>query len=94
MCRQGRPNVAITASQIEEMFDLGFTVAQMASHYRISRPTVYKLLAEEGKVYQERYSEPTDLQLDSVVREIKQSHPNAGETNVIGHLRAGNIRVP
>ena len=65
----------------------------MASHYRINRPTVYKLLAEAGKVYQKRYSELTDLQLDSVVREIKQSHPNAGETNVIGHRRARNIRV-
>ena len=76
------------------MFDLGFTVSQMVSHYRISRPTVYKLLAEAGIIYQERYSELTDLQLDSVVREIKQSHPNAGETNVIGHLRARNFHVP
>ena len=55
---------------------------------------MYKLLANAGKPYQERYNELTDLQLDSVIREIKETHPNAGETNVIGHLRARNIRVP
>ena len=89
----GRPNVAATASQMKNMFELGFTVSQMASHYHISRPTVYKLLTESGVEYSARYKTLSGAQLDAKITEIKRTHPNVGEVNVMGHLRAMNIQV-
>ena len=63
----------MTPSEVKDMFDLGFTVAQVAAYFSITRPTVYKLLAEAGIQYTERYNELDDLQLDSVIRGIKET---------------------
>lgn len=89
----GRPNVAATALQVKNMYELGFTVSQMASHYHISRPTVYKLLAGAGIQYSTRYNSISDSELDSIITEIKRTHPNEGEVNIMGHLRARKLHV-
>lgn len=72
---------------------MGFSIAQMASHYHISRPTVYKLLADANVEHSSRFSNLTDAQLDGIVAEIKPTHPNTGEINIAGHLRARQVKV-
>ena len=83
----------MTPVQIMEMFDMGFTVTQMATRFNLSRPTVYKLLSEPGIDHSARFTIIDDSQLDRIIAEIKEAYPNAGEVNVIGHLRTRGIRV-
>ncbi len=90
---KGRPKTDVSPVQVREMFDLGFTVSQMATRFNLSRPTVYKLLSEAGIEHSARFTGIDDTQLDRIIAEIKEAHPNAGEINVIGHLRARKIRV-
>lgn len=68
------------------MFQLGFTVTQIAARFCVSRPTIYKLLRDAGIVLSQRFTAVNDNELDRTIREIKETHPNAGEINVIGHL--------
>lgn len=91
--RPGRPGVTVSSADIKNMFELGFTVAQMAKRHNISRPTVYKLLEDADIDHPARFTNIDDNQLDAIIAQIKITHPNAGETNVMGHLRARKIKV-
>ena len=75
------------------MFDLGFSITQMGARLGVSRPTIYKLLSDAGIDHSGRFNSITNAELDRIISEIKISHPNAGETNIMGHLRARNVRV-
>ena len=59
----------------------------------ISRLTLYRL-EEEGISRHLTFTSISDIQLDTVVREVKNSHPNDGERLMIGHLARRNIIVP
>jgi len=60
----------------------------------ISRSTLYRRLEEEGISHETRYSDMSDSDLDSLVREIKRAHPNDGERLMIGHLSRYGVTVP
>ena len=75
------------------MFDLGFSITQMGARLGVSHPTIYKLLSDAGIDHTGRFNSITNAELDRIISEIKISHPNAGETNIMGHLRARNVRV-
>ena len=74
------------------MFDLGFSAPQTAARFCASRPTIYKLLRNTDIEHSQRFTVVND-ELDRITCQIKEAHPNAGEINVIGHLRARKIRV-
>jgi hypothetical protein len=74
------------------MFDLGFSATQTAARFCASRPTIYKLLRNTDIEHSQRFTVVND-ELDRITCQIKEAHPNAGEINVIGHLRACKIRV-
>ena len=75
------------------MFEPGFTVSQMAARFGVSRPTIYKVLADANIDHSSRFSDLTDSELDEIISDIKPTHPNAGEINIMGHLRARKICV-
>ena len=91
--RKRRSNVDVTQAQVKEMFQLGFTITQIAARFCVSSPTVYKLLSDAGIEHSQRFIVVNDNELDIIIREIKEACPNAGEVNVIGHLRARKINV-
>ena len=90
---KGRPKVYVTSAQVKEMFDLGFSVSQLAVRFSVSSVTVYKLLNNAGIEHSERFSSIDDSELDRIISDIKVTHPNAGEVNIVGHLRARKIQV-
>jgi len=49
---------------------------------------------EDGISRETRYSDMSDSDLDSLVREIKRAHPNDGERLMIGHLSRYGVTVP
>ena len=59
----------------------------------MSRPTIYKLLRDAGIERSQRFTVVNDNKLDRIIREIKEAHTNAGEVNLIRHLRARKINV-
>lgn len=65
----------------------------MAARFCVSRPTIYKLLRNTDIEHSQRFTVANDDELDRIICQIKEAHPNAGEINVIGHLRARKIRV-
>ena len=67
------------------MFDLGFSITQMGARLGVSHPTIYKLLSDAGIDHTGRFNSITNAELDRIISEIKISHPNAGETNIIGN---------
>ena len=51
----------------------------MATLLGVSRPTVYKLMKEQGISRKDRYSSISDSELDDQLVGIKVNHPNVGE---------------
>lgn len=75
------------------MLALGYEITQISSLLGVSRPTLYKLMKDADINQAGRYSNIADGELDDRLAHIKNSHPNAGEVMVSGHLRAQGITV-
>ncbi|XP_076081859.1 uncharacterized protein LOC143052673 [Mytilus galloprovincialis] len=84
----GRPKVSITREELQFMYQSNFTGAQMAEHFGCCRKVIYTKLKEHGLSMENRFSNLTEQDLDEEVRELKESHPNAGSQMIQGYLRA------
>ena len=60
------------------MLQANFTVADTAIHFCVSRPTVYNHLNISGNDAH-KFTSITDVALQDVVKEVKESHPNSGK---------------
>ncbi|CAG2225216.1 unnamed protein product [Mytilus edulis] len=60
----------------------------MAEHFGCCRKVIYTKLKEHGLSMENRFSNLTEQDLDEEVRELKESHPNAGSQMIQGYLRA------
>jgi len=90
----GRPRIEVDVEDIEFLQGLRFSWTNVAKVLGISRSTLYRRLEEEGISRETRYSDMSDSDLDSLVREIKRAHPNDGERLMIGHLSRYGVTVP
>ena len=94
-CRHsGRPRIDVQIEDIEYLRELRFSWTRIAKLLDISRSTLYRRLEEEGISRHLTFTSISDIQLDTVAREVKNSHPNDGERLMIGHLARRNIIVP
>ena len=57
----------------------------------ISRSTLYRGLDSSDLT---EYTDISDRELNSLIQTYKTTHPNDGESTVIGHLRSCVVRVP
>ncbi|XP_028400815.1 uncharacterized protein LOC114523947 [Dendronephthya gigantea] len=89
----GRPKKNVDPDRLKEMVALGYKITQIATLLGVSRPTVYKLLEEQGINYKGRYSNISASELDGQIARVKVGHPNVGEVMTAGHLRAQGIHV-
>ena len=90
----GRPRIEVDVEDIEFLRGLRFSWTNVAKVLGISRSTLYRRLEEEGISRETHYSDMSDSDLDSLVREIKRAHPNDGERLMIGHLSRYGVTVP
>ena len=74
------------------MLRLKIPISRIAEDLRVSRPTVYKAMAEYN-LQETRYSDISEADIQHAVSSIKGNHPNAGEVMLQGHLRAQGINV-
>ena len=87
----GRPRYQIDPNDIVSLKELGFSWVAIARFLGTSESTIRRRRAEFGITFS--YSDISDEELDSVIKSIIQSTPNAGETLVIGSLRARGYRI-
>ena len=89
----GRPSYDISKEQLEALLDVGFNVGQIAELLQVGKRTIERRISRFG-VSARPFSDISNEDLDSVVREIKLFYPNLGSKNLTGHLASRNIRVP
>ena len=87
----GRPKYFIPKEQIERLHSYGLAWTDIANILHISERTLYRRRQEYGILG--KYSSISDAELDSVIVNILNATPNAGEKLVIGSLRSRNIHV-
>lgn len=91
----GHPRIEVDVEDIGFLRGLRFSWTNVAKVLGISRSTLYRRLEEEEGISRETcYSDMSDSDLDSLVREIKKAHPNDGERLKIGHLSRYGVTVP
>ena len=88
---EGRPKYFIPKGQIERLHSCGMTWTNIAKVLHISERTLYRRRQEYGIL--EKYSDISDSDLDSIIRNILSNTPNAGEKLVIGSLRSRNVHL-
>ncbi len=90
----GRPVMPVDMEDVEFLRTMCFTWTKIAQVLGISRATLYRKLEEESVSRHVYYSTINDSQLDELVKDIKQIHPNDGERSLIGHVARHNVVVP
>lgn len=83
----------ISKERLEGLLRLKVPVSRIAEDLQVSRPRVYKAMAEYN-LHETRYSSISEPDIQHAVSSIKDKHPNAGEVMLQGHLRAQGIHVP
>ncbi|CAB4039861.1 Hypothetical predicted protein [Paramuricea clavata] len=87
----GRPKYFIPKEQSERLHSYGLAWTDIANILHVSERKLYRRRQEYGILG--KYSRISDSELDSVIINILNSTPNAGEKLVIGSLRSRNIHL-
>lgn len=90
-CTGGRPSIEIDMDKVKELRGLGFKFVDIAKMLNISRSTLYRSLGNSDLM---GYTDISDQELDRLILDYKDTHPNDGEVMVIGHIRACNLSIP
>jgi AraC-like DNA-binding protein len=90
----GCPAINVNIEDIEFLRSLRFCWQRIAQILGISRSTLYRRLNEEGLSRSLSFSVISDADLDKLVTDIKDLHPNDGERLLMGHLVSRNVFVP
>ncbi|CAC5408831.1 unnamed protein product [Mytilus coruscus] len=86
--RLGRPPAFICTDQVEYLFKIGFKIGEIARMFLVHRTTLWRRLKYEEKNLV-RHTMINDSELMSVMREIVNSQPHTGVTE----LNSENILI-
>ena len=92
---RGRPKYVIKVEQIIFLREIGLTWTRIAVLYGISRRTLYNIRSEMGLIglTSNVSSQISDLELQSVICDIKRIMPDAGQNMLRGVLQSKGINV-
>ena len=76
----------VSIEEIKHLLGLRFAWTKVAQLVGISRSALYRRLEQEDIGTTGAYSDISNDELDRAVEYIKLSHPNNGESLLIGHL--------
>lgn len=82
----------ISYEQLCHCLRLGFNWQGIASLFGIDRRTLFQHRQRHG-IGPLEFAELSNYELNTVVRQILQRTPNAGETYILGSLRSRSIRI-
>ncbi|KAJ8925281.1 hypothetical protein NQ315_009109 [Exocentrus adspersus] len=90
---RGRPSVSISIDQIQFLVSEGFTGVEMAKHFSCSPSTVYKAIYKNGLKMHTKYSNISDEDLETSIRQLNKNYPNSGSVMMLSLLRAQGIEI-
>ncbi len=79
----GRPSLV---EHVEFLRTSGYTWEEVSSVLGVSRSTVWRRL-KDSNVHIDKYTDISDSQLDIVVSQVQQQHPNVGQVMLQGFLK-------
>uniref|UniRef100_A0A7M5XKU5 Integrase catalytic domain-containing protein n=2 Tax=Clytia hemisphaerica TaxID=252671 RepID=A0A7M5XKU5_9CNID len=92
--RVGRPKIMISREQLLFLLTYDFTYADIARIFCVNAQTIRRRMREFNIDEDfKRYTDISDENLDSIVREITLSFPSTGIRNMKGFLASMDIRV-
>ena len=91
--RIDKPSTILNSEQIIHLRNLGFTWSDISALCGVSRMTLWRKRRDSEISVWPKYSHISDIDLEFVIRDIKQSHPDVGERMLIGLLRSRGIIV-
>jgi hypothetical protein len=68
------------------------TITKIAEALSLDRKTVRSYMKEYG--LERKFTPLTNEELETILRELKLTYPDAGVLTILGHLHARNMRVP
>lgn len=83
----------IQQEELQNYINLGFSWTRIAQLCGTSRSTIWRRRQEFGLLRVREYSQLTDNDLDTLLREILQRSPNTGESYLQGSLHSRNVRI-
>ena len=89
----GRPRVDVDLDDVEFLCSLKLSLTKVAALLGVSRSTIYRRMAEEGRVIG-GYTVISDNALDLLIRGLKSDHPHDGEVMIAGHFTRVGVRLP
>ena len=89
---RGRPRFDIGRDQLEYLSSLNFSWTAIASMLGVSRMTIYRR-RREFNMLEEPVGHVSDVDLYSILREMRDTFPEMGEVIVLGRLRAMGYKV-
>lgn len=90
--KPGRPSIHINIDYVELLHGAGYTLTDIACAMQVSRSTLWRRLQEEG-VLLNSYTDISDTDLDSIIKNYQESNPNCGQTLLCGYLHSRQINV-
>ena len=92
---RGRPRYIIRLEQLVFLREIRFTWSAIAVMFGISRRTMYNIRSEFGLIDTEfaGFSDVTDVQLKSLIQDIRQEMPEIGQSMLRGVLNARGVYV-
>ena len=88
----GRPSIALNVEHIEFLRTSGYTWEEVASVLGVSRSTVWRRL-QDSNLHIDKYTDISDSQLDNVVSQVQQQHPNVGQVMLQAFLKQRGVIV-
>lgn len=91
-CR-GRPPICIPEQALSTLLEQEFTQVEIAKMLGCSAKTVSRRMAEFGLSRFAQYTQITDAELDTLVKDFVSNFPTAGQKTLAGHLSTLGYRI-
>ena len=89
---RGRPTILLNLETVELLRSSGYTWDEIASSLQVSRTTLWRRL-NEANYEIKRFTDISDDELDSILRELQINYPNCGQQLLQGYLRQRGVIV-
>lgn len=90
--RRGRPSLVVNIEQVELFRSVGYSWSEISDLLSVSRTTLWRRF-HDLNISTCPYSDINDVELDSVIRSIWESHPSIGMILLQGFLASRGIFV-
>lgn len=89
---RGRPTILLNLETVELLRGSGYTWNEIAGSLQVSRTTLWRRL-NDANYEIEKFTDISDDELDSILRQLQRDYPNCGQQLLQGYLRQRGVIV-